>query len=74
MDENQHRELARVLKHCRAKVAVSGYDHPVMKELFPSSRWMKTIAIEKTNHATKGTRQEVLWTNYKASPQEDLFK
>ncbi len=74
MDENQHRELAGALEHCRAKVAVSGYDHPVMKELFPSSRWMKTIAQEKTNHATKGTRQEVLWTNYKASPQEDLFK
>jgi DNA adenine methylase len=74
MDENQHRELARALEQCRAKVAVSGYDHPVMKELFPSSRWMKTIATEKTNHATKGIRQEVLWTNYQASPQEVLFK
>jgi len=74
MDEDQHRELACALKQCRAKVAVSGYDHSVMEEMFPSSSWMKTIAPEKTNHATKGMRQEVLWTNYKASPQEDLFR
>ena len=34
MDENQHRELAGALKNCLAKVAVSGYDHPLMEELF----------------------------------------
>jgi DNA adenine methylase len=74
MDENQHRELAAILKNCRAKVAVSGYYHPVMDELFPVARWIKTSAKEKTNHATKGIRQEVLWTNYIANPQEGLFK
>lgn len=35
-----------------------------MDELYPSKRWMKTVAPEGTNHATKGKRVEVLWTNY----------
>ena len=74
MDEDQHREFAEAVRHCRGKVAVSGYDHPLMEELFPGSRWMKTVAPEKTNHSTKSTRQEVLWTNYKANSQESLFQ
>jgi DNA adenine methylase len=74
MDEDQHREFSNAVKNCRGKVAVSGYDHPLMDDLFPSSRWMKTVAPKKTNHSTKSTRQEVLWTNYKATPQESLFK
>ncbi|NWJ94251.1 MAG: DNA adenine methylase [Chloroflexi bacterium] len=30
MDERQHQELAKALNTCQAKVAVSGYDHPLM--------------------------------------------
>jgi DNA adenine methylase len=74
MDEAQHRAFADVVNQCQGKVAVSGYDHPLMAELFPSSKWIRTIAPEKTNHSTKSKRQEVLWTNYIANPQESLFK
>ncbi len=69
MDEGQHRELAEAVNECRGKVAVSGYDHPLMAKLFPARRWFKTIGQDKTNHSTKGTRQEVLWTNYNPHKQ-----
>ncbi len=65
MDEAQHGEFAEVVSKCRGKVAVSGYEHPVMDKLFPAPHWFKTCALDKTIHSTKGTRKEVLWTNYK---------
>ena len=73
MDEEQHRAFAKVVNECSAKVAVSGYDHPLMKELFPNSKWKKTLGNEKTIHSTKGTRTEVLWTNYHPQKQKELF-
>jgi DNA adenine methylase len=64
MDEAQHRTFAEAVNSCVGLVAVSGYDHPVMDELFRSSKWFKTFGPEKTIHSTKGVRTEVLWTNY----------
>ena len=73
MDENQHREFAKIANQCSAKIAVSGYDHPLMKELFPDSKWKKTVGNEKTIHSTKGIRTEVLWTNYNPKKQKEFF-
>lgn len=73
MDEAQHRELARTLNACQGKVAVSGYEHPLMDELFKPDRWCKTRGADKTIHSTKGSRVEVLWTNYDPRPQQELF-
>lgn len=73
MDESQHREFAAVVNSCTGKVAVSGYDHPLMDELFRPDHWFKTLGPEKTIHSTKGTRQEGLWTNFQAVLQENLF-
>lgn len=64
MDDRQHREFAEVVNKCRGKVAISGYDHPLMDELFKPGRWFKTNGKDKTIHSTKGKRTEVLWTNY----------
>lgn len=64
MDEKHHREFANAVNQCKGKVAVSGYDHPVMDEIFPSNLWHKTFGLDKTIHSTKDKRQEVLWTNY----------
>ena len=64
MDEAQHRELAKVLNECRGQVALSGYDHPLMEELYPQDRWYQTKGPERTIHSTKGVRREMLWTNY----------
>jgi len=36
----------------------------LMNELYPSKKWMKTIAKTRTIHSTKDKRTEVLWTNY----------
>ncbi|MBI5235085.1 MAG: DNA adenine methylase [Deltaproteobacteria bacterium] len=74
MDEGQHHEFAEAVNQCRGKVAVSGYDHPLMGKLFPSPRWSKTLGHEKTIHSTKGIRQEALWTNYNPKKQESLFE
>ena len=67
MDEDEHREFATVVDGCDGLVAVSGYDHPLMDELFHPSRWRKTPGADRTIHSTKGTRREVLWTNYDPS-------
>jgi DNA adenine methylase len=72
MDEAQHREFAKLANQCAGMVAVSGYDHPLMDELFKPGRWFKTLGPEKTIHSTKDTRTEVLWTNYRPSQATDL--
>ncbi|MDP3064303.1 MAG: DNA adenine methylase [Chloroflexota bacterium] len=74
MDDGQHREFAEAVNECKGKVAVSGYDHPLMEELFKPGRWFKTLGEDKTIHSTKGTRQEVLWTNYEPEKQKGLFE
>lgn len=74
MSEDQHRELADTVNQCRGKVAVSGYDHPLMDELFPTGYWFKTLSSDRTIHSTKDIRQEVLWTNFNPNSQEELFE
>ena len=74
MDVSQHREFAEVANRCRGKVAVSGYNHPLMDELFKPSRWLKVAGADRTIHSTKGTRQEVLWINFKPKKRESLFE
>ncbi|HFS8864214.1 TPA: DNA adenine methylase [Legionella pneumophila] len=64
MNEDDHREFAEVVNNCKGKVAISGYDHPLMDELFPACKWQKTFGEEKIIHSTKAKRQEVLWHNY----------
>jgi DNA adenine methylase len=69
MDEEQHREFAEAVNECKAMVAVSGYEHPLMDKMFKPKRWFKTLGQKKTIHSTKGTRQEGLWTNYDPAKQ-----
>ena len=79
MDDKAHREFAAVAGSVKGRMAVSGYDHPLMRELFPASKWWKTIGSEKVIHSTKDTRREVLWTNYhpaeiETPAQADFFE
>lgn len=46
MNEGQHREFAAVVNQCKGMVAVSGYDHSLMDDLFGSDRWVKTLGEE----------------------------
>ena len=74
MDEDQHREFAEAVTVCKGMVAVSGYDHPFMEILFKPERWFKTLGPAQTIHSTKGTRTEVLWTNYEPQKQKEIFE
>lgn len=67
MTDDEHRKLAAVLNNVKGKVALSNYECKLMNEMYPSTCWFKTVGPDKTNHATKGIRQEVLWTNYDPS-------
>lgn len=64
MTDDAHRALAKALARAKGKVAVSNYDCALMDELYPAPKWRKHVAPPRTNHATKGVRREVLWTNY----------
>ncbi len=64
MTDDDHCQLALVLNNIQGKAAISNYDCVLMNELYPSGHWYKTVGPSKTNHATKGIRQEILWTNY----------
>ena len=63
MSNAQHRELARVLHNVKGKVALSGYNCPLMEELY--GNWNYVEGPEKNCHSVKKPRTEVLWINYK---------
>lgn len=74
MDEDQHKEFAQIANKCQGKIAVSGYEHPIMNELFKPNKWFKTFGADKTIHSTKEKRQEVLWTNYDPQNKNNISK
>jgi len=64
MTDKDHCNLADVLNAANGKVAISNYQCELMDKLYHKPKWSKCAAPAKTNHATKGKRVEVLWTNY----------
>ena len=62
MTNDEHRKLARILKKCKGKVAISGYHSPIMDELY--NDWNCNEEGAKIAHSVKKLRTEVLWTNY----------
>ncbi|MDZ4790285.1 MAG: DNA adenine methylase [Hyphomicrobiales bacterium] len=62
MNQEQHRDLAAALRHCKAKVAISGYRCDLMDKLYRG--WRRFDAVEKFCHSIKKQRQECLWMNY----------
>jgi DNA adenine methylase len=62
MSDEDHRRLSHLLHCVKGKVAISGYDCDLMRELYKDWR----IHREKPKKAMsiKKERQEVLWTNY----------
>jgi DNA adenine methylase len=71
MTDGQHTELAAVLNRVQGKAVISNYDCPLMNELYPAPNWRKFANPPRTNHATKGQRVEVLWTNYDPAEVEE---
>jgi DNA adenine methylase len=64
MTDAEHVELAALLNEVQGKVALSNYDCDLLDDLYPAPKWRKLKRPPRTNHATKGQRVEVLWTNY----------
>lgn len=64
MTDDDHRKLARVLNSSQSMIAFSNYECGLMNELYPSTKWKKTVGPNRTIHSTKDTRREILWTNY----------
>jgi DNA adenine methylase len=62
MTEDEHSELARVLKSIKGKVAISGYRCDLMDELYKD--WRCVEASTKNCHSVKKPRKEALWMNY----------
>lgn len=62
MTDDQHRELAEVLRSAKGKVALSSYHCRLMDELYRD--WNFVESKERTCHSVKQMRTEVLWTNY----------
>ena len=72
MTNEQHEELADALNSAWGMVAFSNYDCQFLNRLYPEKRWLKHVSLPRTNHATKGKRVEVLWTNY--NPEKVAFQ
>lgn len=64
MTNDEHRRLADTLNSAHGLVALSNYQCDLMDKLYPAPKWRKYVSPPRTNHATKGVRVEVLWTNY----------
>lgn len=62
MSADQHRDLAAILKKCKAAVVLSGYDSDLYNDLYEG--WQK-VSRAIANHAaggkTKGRETECLW-------------
>ena len=68
MSENAHHELANALLAIKGNAAVSGYDDPIMEDLYPG--WFKHEFKAKQVPMSRGKgllRQECLWMNYDIS-------
>jgi DNA adenine methylase len=65
MGEDDHRELARVLRACKGRVVLSGYPSALYEELFDGWRM---VEFDLANHAAggkvKGREREILWLNW----------
>lgn len=68
MTNQQHEELAEVLKTVEGKVALSTYQSDFIEHLYKG--WHKIKAPKKIIHSVKQIRQEVLYSNY--DPEEKV--
>ena len=70
---DDHKRLARLLNDTPAKVALSYYPHPLIDELYPTSKWRRfTWQVHKHAEKTREKRQtatEMLLCNYSAYAQ-----
>ena len=64
MSDDDHRELAALLRHIKGRAVLSGYRSPLYDELFAG--WYRVDADEKLCNSSKGKRRESLWMNFES--------
>lgn len=64
MSDDEHQELADVLRECEGKVAISGYQCDLYEELYENHGWTRIDNDEITTRSETNRRPESLWTNY----------
>lgn len=70
MTNADHEQLISVLKDCKGKVVLCGYEHPIYDDL----NWKKVIkSVAAAGQIGSVQRDEVLWINPQAEKQQDLF-
>jgi DNA adenine methylase len=62
MNDNEHVSLSKLLNSVKGKVAISGYDCELMRNLYKG--WHMHKDKFKKAMSIKEDRQEILWTNY----------
>jgi DNA adenine methylase len=62
MSNEEHENLAGLLRKVKGKVAVSGYRCALMNKLYGD--WVRVDAPAKKCHSVKQARTEALWINY----------
>lgn len=62
LKNQEHEELAAVLRKVKGKVAISGYRCALMNKLYKG--WRRMDAPAKKCHSVKQARSEALWMNY----------
>lgn len=70
MTNTDHEQLISVLKDCKGKVILCGYEHPIYELL----NWKKVVkSVAAAGQSGSVLREEVLWINPQAQNQQDLF-
>ena len=62
MNDSDHHALSVVLNNVKGKVAISGYQSPLMDQLYKG--WNVWTGTTKKALSVKSDRTEILWTNY----------
>lgn len=71
MTDNDHKELRTALDNIKGMVAISGYECPLMEELYGD--WNKWHGPSRSSNMGKRIVKEMLWTNYLPASQMTLF-
>ncbi|ENU36043.1 DNA adenine methylase [Acinetobacter parvus] len=70
MTNVDHEQLVSVLKACKGKIILCGYEHPIYEAL----DWKKVKkSVAASGQSGSVLREEVLWINPQAENQHDLF-
>ncbi len=62
--EEEYITMATLLYNIKGYAMISGYDHPLMNQLFESKGWIKIAFPMKKNHIRSKQIQECIWINY----------